>query len=521
MQRKNQAGMGLLDSVIILVLACMVVLILLWISAQNLGIDRFWNLPGWLTSATSKVWIYLTGAASSILLALVRRRSNDPTPNYLLWIFGTATVMLVMVFVVGSTLPTPKTPHDALLMFWLKSDAHDRPLLSFRQILPEPWYDSNTIGPEFDGHYQTSVEFPSQDARFYGHVARVPSQPEGGSQPNSLTEFCFKRSHRLPGNNASPVVQMNCSEGKRCSINDKDDAGWASICSAESDWTGHTARIQLVPTVYAGASQAEPGWKVPSLETLRKMTDRERVGYTEFLIKSSQLSALREVRGFQYLIKVNGSPLYVDGWGPEDMVKPFDAEQGFTFSFGLENLSFSGADNGCEDIEVELLFRQKQRVIKQAVISRKYAALRDADPEEVTSADGTMFTWGGKYVKPKNEDRMELFVLSTPNLQEAKRVKTRVDEAKFSYDGMDIVGVLRPPLDNAQYGIVVGLRQPTEQIRFTYDTVFAQNLLEWIKRQQAQKSSLFRNDTYLRQMRPGASGTGQYKSCSAAALVKP
>jgi hypothetical protein len=510
MPPRVQARMGLLDSVIILILASMLVLMVLWISGQIRGIELFGKLPDWLTKSASSIWTYVTGGASSTLLAVVRRRSSAATPNYLLWIFGTAVVMLLVVFGVGAMLPPAQFPKDALLEFSLKCDRQDHPNMSFFQ--KQPFYkEAHNIAPESDGHYKNYVDFPSQDGRLYARAVRVVTSSQSTNDPLSpVTEFCFKRSPTPPANNAPKEARMDCSEGKRCSLSG-DDPGWVEICSAGSDWA---AGIRLVPVVYADTSKVQSGWKVPSLETLRKMTDQERVGYTEFSIKSTQLSGLKEADSLQYLIKVNGSPLYVNGWAPEDMLMPFHAAQGFTFAFGLENLSFSGADNGCENIEVELSFRQKDRVIKRAVVSRKYAALRDADPEEVKAEDGTVFTWSGKYVKPNKEDRTEVFVLSTPDLPEAKSVKARIDAAKLSYDGTEVVGVLRPPLNNPKYGIVVGLRQPTGQIHFTYDTVSARKMHDWIIGQHAQNRNIFRHDAFLYQMRPGDAGAGTYKSCS-------
>ncbi len=402
-------------------------------------------------------------------------------------------------------------PANALLNFSLR-DTRDHPNLSFFQRHPS-YRAAHTIGAEADGHYQEYVDFPGQDGKFYARAQRAVTISQLTNDPVSPTEFCFKKNPKPPGNGTPLEVRMDCSEGRRCSIG-KDDPGWVEICPSESDWTAH---FQFVPVVYADMSQVQPGWKVPSLETLKTMTERERVGYTEFSIKSTQLSALKGAESVQYLIRVNGSPLYVDGWAPQDMLRPFDGTQDFTFSFGLENLSFSGADNGCENIEVELQFRQKDSVIRKAVISRRYAALRDADAEELKTEDGTSFIWSGRYVKPKKEDRTELFVLSTPNVQEAKNRKARIDGAGLSYDGEDVVAVLRPPLDNSQYGIVVGLRQSTGQIRFTFDTAFAQKFREWIVRQRAQYKRLFHASVFLFSMRPGDSGTGLHKSCSAVA----
>lgn len=515
MPPKVRAHMGLLDSVIILILACLVVLIILWISGKLQGASaaQFESLPDWLTKAASSIWTYLTGAASSTLLTLLRRRNKTPPPNYLPWIFGSAIVMLLIVFGVGWMFSQPQYhqyPPTALLKFTLKCDRKDHPNMSFFQKHPL-YRETHAIAAESDGHYQEYVDFPSQDARLYARAVRVVTNSQQTDDPvSAVTEFCFKRNPKPPDNQTPKEVRMDCSEGKRCSIS-ADDPGWAESCSVDGEWR---ARTRIVPVVYADAPKAPPGWKVPSLETLRKMNDQKRVGYTEFSIQSPQLSDLKEADSLQYLIKVNGSPLYVDGWTPEDMLAPFEAAQGLKFSFGLENLSFSGADDGCENIEVALSFRQKDRVIKKVVVSRKYAALRDAEPEEVKSEDGTPVTWSGKYVKPTQEDRTELFVVSTPNLQEARSVKARIDAAKLSYDGMEMVGVLRPPLNNPTYGVVVGLRQPTGQIRFTYDTGSARKMRDWVVSQRANDKSIFFHAPFLYQMKPGEAGVGTYKSCS-------
>ena len=117
------------------------------------------------------------------------------------------------------------------------------------------------------------------------------------------------------------------------------------------------------------------------------------------------------------------------------MLKQFDASKGLDFSFGMENLSFSGADRGCEKIGVVLEFRKGSQLVKQVQLQRKYAALRDAVPE-VQSVEGLTFTWAGTYVKPKNEDRAEVFVITTSDANKALEVKSRIDAAALSFQGM-------------------------------------------------------------------------------------
>ncbi len=502
-----------LDSVIILVLGCMLALLVMWAASQMNGIVRFSKLPEWLNKIVSSVWTYATGGASSLLLGALRSRRKDPPPNYLLWIMGTSIVICLFVFGVAAIPSHSSPPATALLRFSLQCEKLEHPNLSFFQ--KDPLYkQAHTIASESDGQYQEYIDFPRDaDERFYGRAVRVVSASEKTSSPVSPTELCFKQNPSLPSNNAPLEVSMECSEGKLCFISSY-DPGWAKQCEKETGWID---RFELTLTVSAD-ERIQPGWKVPSVETLRNMRDRERMGYTEFSIRSSQLGELK-ADAVQYLIKANGSPLYVDGWAPANMLKDFSNP--FTFSFGLENLDFSGTDNGCENIEVDLSFLQGGRAIKQFAISRKYSALRDADEEEVKSQDGTTFTWGGKYVKPKNEDTSEVITGSVPSLENMKTAKNRIDAAKLSYKGQEVVGVLRPPLNNPSYGVAVGVRQPSGQVRFTFDKTSANNILNWILQLPAQQRSLFRKDTFIYQMRPGESGTGTLKSCSSIAVLKP
>jgi len=514
----KHAGLTLLDSIIILLLGGMLALVVLWAGSQLNGGALFTNVPDWLSKAASSIWTYATGGASSLVLGALRWRSKAPAPNYLLWIGGTTVVLCLAVF--GAALaeqhPSQGLGTTALLRFSLKCDRAEHPNLSFFQ--KDPLYkQAHTIAAESDGNYKEYVDFPKEAAtRFYGRAVRVVSSSLATDAPISpVTELCFKPNPKPPLNNAPFEAHLECLEGKRCSISG-DDPGWVTDCSTNEK----TAPIGLITTVYAD-EKVQPGWKVPSLETLRKMGDRERAGYTEFSIHSSQLSGLN-ADSVQYLIKANGSPLYVDGWAPEDMLKPFENPGDFTFSFGLQNLNFSGADDGCEHIQVYLSFRQQGRVIKQVALSRKYAALREADQEEVRSDDGTTFTWTGKYVKPRNEDTSEVFALSVPNLQNMRNAKNQIDAARLTYDGMEVVAVLRPPLNNPNYGIVIGVRQPSGQVRFTFDTATASSLLNWILHLPAeQQKRLFRKDAFIYHMRPGDSGTGTYKSCSSIAAHQP
>jgi hypothetical protein len=512
MPTNSRAAVTLVDSLIILIVSGMLALTILWAGSQVWNGISFLQLPAWLSTASAKIWTYTTGSMSSLFLAALRRRHSAPTPNYLLWFGGTTIVMLTLVLMVGAVMPH-QVQTEGWLRFSLQCEKSEHPILSFFQRQPK-WKEAHPVAPNGD-RYKDWVDLPRGGARFYARAKRVVTDSEFTEDLGSPTEFCFKQRPTPPPGNPPREAHLDCTEGKHCRVSDN-DPGWFEDCSTAADWNTQTG---ILRTVYAD-EKPQPGWKVPSLETLRSMGGQDRPGYTEFTIRSSELGTLK-ADSVQYLIKANGQPLYVDGWGPEDMLTPFDGTNGFIFTFGLQNLDFSGADDGCEDIQVNLSFREQSRVIKQVTLSRKYAALRDTDSEDLRSADGTDFSWGGKYMKPKTEDTSEVIVASVPNLQAMKNAKNQIDEAKVTYDGATVVGVLRPPLNNPNYSIAVGVRQQSGQVRFTFDKATANHILDWTRHVPIRSTRLFRKDTFVYQMRPGDNGSGTFKSCSLPATGKP
>jgi hypothetical protein len=183
---------------------------------------------------------------------------------------------------------------------------------------------------------------------------------------------------------------------------------------------------------------------------------------------------------------------------------------GLDFSFAIENLDFSGTDNGCENIQLGLEFLDGDNPIHRVQLNRKYAALRDPIAESVKAGDQT-FKWTGQYVKPKKEDTSEVFALSTPDLKEAMELKRRLDQAGQVFSGMPVVAVLRPPLNSDKFGVVIGVRQPSGQVKFTFDRTTAAQIKQWAQNLHKTTPKLLHREPFTYTMRPGDSGTG--KSC--------
>jgi len=356
-------------------------------------------------------------------------------------------------------------------------------------------------------------------AKVYPVATKSEMLGDPTSQPIDIS---FYRSLKDPVGDRVEV-QEECIEGKGCSISTV-DLGWASDGKACNS-SPITTLLDFVAVAYADEQTSggvQRGWRVPSLETLDNQKNRDSVGYTKFVIKSDPLPRLGQADSFTYYIKVNGTPIYVDGSRPDDMIQPFNASDGLTFAFGLENLNFSGADQGCENISVLFEFRKQNQVIQRAGVTRRYAALRDAEREAVQSQEGISFTWSGNYVKPQKEDRFEAFIVSTPDVNEATRIKGRLDKAGLRFHEMQVVGVVRPPLDRNAYAVVVGLLQPTGQVRFTFDKKVGYELLSWVKEesQQPKLASIIHRTVFLYEMRPGESGVGAYKACGDDTLAR-
>ena len=240
---------------------------------------------------------------------------------------------------------SPETPamaasRLAVLKFSLKSDKPDRPILSFQQKHPH-FLEPHNIAAEADGHYQENVEWPASGQQFEAATVRSVQTSQFENDPLSkTTRMCFTSNPKPPTNDPPFAVMMDCSEGNKCSFSPS-DYGWASECPKES--SAIRPHSGLVPELWAestGESAVKPGWRVPSLATLQQMPESKRVGYTQFTIQSGSLPGLENADSFRYQITANGSPLYVDGWAPQDMLKGFSASKGLDFLSAWKTSAF-------------------------------------------------------------------------------------------------------------------------------------------------------------------------------------
>jgi hypothetical protein len=378
--------------------------------------------------------------------------------------------------------PTPAEPSNFGLRLRVKLDpklgaVEPPPFLTLWHRKPEK-ENKEQLEPR-DSVYRTDpVSLPAKGAEFLGVLRRATTHASFQSDPGQgNTRVCIERKvDRLPqGQPGTPTAWLQCQEGGQCEV-DRDDPGWVGPCKSPSavDRPGWVARAHA----QAGAPQ-EPGWVVPSLQTLRKIAGtKDGIGYTEFTLRTDPIPGLGNADGVTYAIRVNGNPVYIDGWPEEAWRVPFDAAQGLRLEFSLANLDFSGHDQGREDIDIALKFAKGKQVLRTEKVRLAYVALRPACGQTVKSADGLTVYWQANYIGAQPGDRWQIFVASPPDGRAAQALKNKIDGARLRLDGQEMVGVIRPPLvPGRPYGVGLGLRQPSGQVKFTFDDTTSQRLL--------------------------------------------
>ena len=61
---------------------------------------------------------------------------------------------------------------------------------------------------------------------------------------------------------------------------------------------------------------------------------------------------IKEANRYSYSVRINDISIFFDGLLPKYILNPFEFEKGVQIKFGIENLGFSGNDNGYEKIVI-------------------------------------------------------------------------------------------------------------------------------------------------------------------------
>jgi hypothetical protein len=362
---------------------------------------------------------------------------------------------------------------------------------------------------------------PGPDGNKFFADVLMPADPVTGSssgvtdqKSKAETEFlwhiCVDSDPKHPGE-PNTTVTLDCEKGKHCQL--VTPPAWARPCSGGESSSGPASptpgyfllNAAEVPKTTAETAGKNLWWRIPTLSTLQKVPADKRPGYTVFTIQSRKIAGADDANTFTYALRSNGVNLLVDGLDPGNLRLPFDPKKGLNLTFALENLNFSGEHAGCESLEVGVDFQKAGREVKHVDLSRQYAALRQPMSVTPTSPDGSLFDWGGYYVKSTHEGTHEILAGATEGspkgLGAIQKWKKDVDEADLIYLQQQVTAVIRPPLRaKEKYGLVLGLTHDNGQVQYTFARDFAEAFRNWAlqKRREPAAGKVLQSPPYTR-----------------------
>lgn len=353
-----------------------------------------------------------------------------------------------------------------------------------------------TKQPPPNDFYVDSIEFPDKGEEIQAVISPASLDSHLG-QGNEI-RFVLKRAEHLPAR-GERFTRYRCSAGQGCKLDETAPVllEWLPLASTQGG-----IAVQLFPSAYAQPATSEH-WAIPSLEYLRTSEAAREIGYTEFSISADQ-----PVDADAYYIDISVNGQRADENGVEGAFRARDLQPGtpFSFEFGLQNLSFSGGDSGCDTISVEINFLKNGEPHGDPVtLQRSYVALRDAAPVD-REAGGMNWRWSGKYVRAESRYDNEVFIGSiavADNLdfeahrremmeavEKMNKAKRTFDAANLSFEGHPVIAVIRPPLTKISYGLAAGLVENNGQVRFTFERSVASRLADFLLEARASTPSI-------------------------------
>jgi hypothetical protein len=489
------------------------VLFIFWIAFQMFNIGaRFGTLPSWVEALAGKAWSWLTASAGGVLLYWLRTRTKPgaPTPEYLRWILGVSTGLLVAVigvavFVVPIVNPLSppvdiRNPVPFEIDFSFKVTDTSAVHLATDQLVMKPTRPNllplRYITRQPTGRFIERIDLPKPNDAFFMILRRKAT--DSSKHSSTASELCFWRAS--PNSKVSTVkARFECEEGQPCKMSE-DNTGWAQPCPAEIGM--RVPWLFSIRSVWAKSARSEgpAAWVVPSLQSLQNSDLSGGSGYTKFTVRSMKLP-LKKADVMRYEVSVNGTPVRIDGFLPEELALPYDPDKAIKIDFGLQNLDFKGADSGHDTVGLKIDLLNSREIAQTYDLKLCYVALRSSPPQILELPDGTRFESEARYVQAKNEREYEVFIYSTTDPRNAERRRSQLSKLEWRYqDGSRVHGVTRPSLsDNPNYGVAIGLEQPSGRIRFTFDQATAHALLKWVlgKRLDPAVRQIVAQDSYL------------------------
>lgn len=464
-------GLNLLDAVVVILVSFGFALILLWMAGHLLGVNPFAAAPSDVKDFVNGAKGLVTGigaAGAGVLLDALRGWSgSNAAHNFFLYIAATTICVLVLVLAVAYALrPISTIPLIPQLTLRFSVDpGSEKPFSDIRYCLNEPQSWCRNLHSPSGATWDEPVNI-TQGQRYLAYVNPLVQTAERfSSAQRDGMPICLVPSSKPPSG-AKAFVELDCTYPQGCRPT-KTDPRWMEICPADTKtwWLPGLLLGRALAADEAGGA----GWRAPNLETLEAQREH---GYTVFEVQLDAIPELAGADGISYLVTVNGTPVYFDGWSPARLKVRYDPGKPFELRFGLENLDFSGGADGLERIRLDITFWRGRDSVRQLASEHPYVALRDLREKRIVS-DGVGVKWRATYRNERQDQRFEVFLLSTPDLKKAAAVKTRFDAHQVTIESRRAMAVLRPPLTSDSYGVTVGIVQPTGQIAFVFDEATA------------------------------------------------
>jgi hypothetical protein len=362
------------------------------------------------------------------------------------------------------------------------------------------------VGQKFEYFLPSGHPFPCRGEKFRAEVTRTvlsgDAQIAVSGGPLEILALCFKRTSDIQRQKNFAKANCTIADNGMCKLGGPAQRGLADPCDANvwnifDDW--HWPK--LVASAQAAAS--ELFWVTPSLDTLLKMPDDQRYGYTEFVVGVSGLPPATSASRYELTVRVNGIRIYFDGWPPEKLRKRYRGKGDLSLRFALDNLNFAGPYDGYDEIEVAVrVFAEGKgsegEPVATAVSRRPYAALRDYEEpfhklmRERSNDEGGKFDWSANFRPSTTLGRYAIMLLSrkvntsddagvTDALASVAAAKDRLSAVGLRFSGQSVTGRIHPPRPSKDaVGLTLALTDTKGRIVSGFNQKEVRSLCAWL-----------------------------------------